>query len=196
MTDRGDRRDVPKWDDAQLGDSESQRGREVRKGSGGASSSDEREVRPAGERVSRGGSTRTSSRSSQSRGGESKSSGSGAGLYGSDIGSNMLRAGVAEVVGTFILVFTGTSVAIAAAQDIPIVGAAYDSLAIALAFGLVLVALVAALGHVSGAHLNPAVTIGLASIGKFPWNYVPAYVGAQFWVRYWRRLAPGSPSAP
>lgn len=35
------------------------------------------------------------------------------------------------------------------------------------------------MGHVSGAHVNPAVTIGLAATGKFPWNHVPVYVGAQ-----------------
>ncbi len=40
-------------------------------------------------------------------------------------------------------------------------------------------ALVGALGHTSGCHLNPAVTLGLASIGKFPWRYVPVYIAAQ-----------------
>ncbi len=44
---------------------------------------------------------------------------------------------------------------------------------------LVLVALVGALGHTSGCHLNPAVSLGLASIGKFPWRYVPVYIVAQ-----------------
>ena len=42
-----------------------------------------------------------------------------------------------------------------------------------------LVALVDALGHVSGAHLNPAITLGLAATNKFSWNFVSAYVGAQ-----------------
>lgn len=58
-------------------------------------------------------------------------------------------------------------------------GPAYDSLAIALAFGLLLVALVGARGHNSGCHVNPAVSLGLASIGEIPWRYVPAYIGAQ-----------------
>ena len=62
----------------------------------------------------------------------------------------------------------------------PIAGASLNSLAVGLTFGLALVSLVSALGHVSGAHLNPAVTFGLASIGRFPWKYVPSYIIGQF----------------
>jgi len=99
------------------------------------------------------------------------------GLHGHHIGgSNMVRAGVAEAVGTFFLVYTGTATAAAAALGKKTAGAAPDSLAVALAFGLVLAALVGALGQVSGAHLNAAVTLGLAITRRFPWRYVPAYL--------------------
>src|SRR5690348_13622170 len=50
---------------------------------------------------------------------------------------------------------------------------------ISLAFGTVVVATVYALGHVGGNHINPAVTLGLAVTGKFPWAEVPAYIAAQ-----------------
>ncbi|WP_433274453.1 MIP/aquaporin family protein [Pseudonocardia xinjiangensis] len=101
------------------------------------------------------------------------------GLYGSNIGANMLAAAVAETVGTFILVYGGTAVAVAAALQRPVAGPAYDSMATPLAFGLALLAVVAAVGHVSGGHVNPAVTLGLAATGSFPWRYVPAYLVAQ-----------------
>src|SRR5215210_7649280 len=103
----------------------------------------------------------------------------GAGLYGSSTSDPILPAALAELVGTFILVFRGTAVAVGAILSRPTAGAAYDSLAIALAFGLALAAVVAAIGHVSGAHVNPAVTLGMASIGQFPWKSVPYYLGAQ-----------------
>ena len=105
---------------------------------------------------------------------------SSTGLYGTDVGANMARTAVAELVGTFVLVLTGIAVAIAALLDRPTAGGGYDSLAVALAFGVALVAVVAAIGHVSGAHVNPAVTTALAATGKLPWKYVPAYVAAQF----------------
>jgi MIP family channel proteins len=104
----------------------------------------------------------------------------GSGLYGSQIdASHILGAAIAELVGTFVLVFGGTAVAVGAILARPTAGPAYDSLAVALAFGLALAAVVAAVGHVSGAHVNPAVTLGMAATGKFPWQYTPHYVVAQ-----------------
>jgi MIP family channel proteins len=110
---------------------------------------------------------------------EEETSGGG-GLYGSQIDTgHILGATLAELVGTFILVFGGTAVAVAATLSRPTAGPAYDSLAVALAFGLALAAVVAAVGHVSGAHVNPAVTLGMAAAGKFPWKFTPHYLIAQ-----------------
>ena len=50
---------------------------------------------------------------------------------------------------------------------------------ISLAFATIVVATIYALGHIRGNHINPAVTLGLAVTGKFPWSRVPAYVAAQ-----------------
>jgi MIP family channel proteins len=101
------------------------------------------------------------------------------GLFGSSIGANMVAAAMAEGVGTAILVYGGTAVAVAATLQRAVAGPVYNSLATPLAFGLALLIVVAALGHISGGHVNPAVTLGLAVTGQFPWRYVPAYLLAQ-----------------
>jgi len=98
---------------------------------------------------------------------------------GSTTGANTARAAIAEAVGTFLLVLVGTAVATTAVLGTNTAGLAYDSLAIALSFGLALTAIVATLGPMSGAHVNPAVTVGLAVTGAFPWRAVPAYIVAQ-----------------
>jgi MIP family channel proteins len=76
-------------------------------------------------------------------------------------------------------VFAGTAVAVAATLGRATAGARYDSLAVALAFGIALLIIASALGHISGAHVNPAVTIGLAAGRRFSWRYVPTYVASQ-----------------
>ena len=101
------------------------------------------------------------------------------GLYGSSTATNIPRVFIAELIGTFFLVLAGTAAVVAASLNLPIAGLPADSLTVALSFGLSLIALVFALGHISGAHFNPAVTLGLASTGKFPFKYIPFYLLAQ-----------------
>jgi MIP family channel proteins len=104
---------------------------------------------------------------------------SSAGLYGSNTATNITKVFTAELIGTFFLVLAGTAVAVAATLNIPIAGLPADSLTVALSFGLSLIVLVFSLGHISGAHFNPAVTLALAISGKFPWKYTPFYIIAQ-----------------
>ena len=92
----------------------------------------------------------------------------------------------AEALGTFWLVFGGCGSAVFAAKFLaPNVVAGQSVqlgigfLGVALAFGLTVVTMAYAVGHVSGAHFNPAVTLGIAVGRRFPWRDVPAYVVAQ-----------------
>ena len=80
-----------------------------------------------------------------------------------------MRAIAAEFLGTFALVFFGCG---AIANGLP-------PTAVALAFGLVIGVMIYALGHISGAHFNPAVSIGFAISRHLPWSKVAVYAAAQ-----------------
>jgi aquaporin Z len=83
---------------------------------------------------------------------------------------------LAECVGTFWLVFGGCGSAVLAAS-FPEVG--IGLLGVSVAFGLTVLTMAYSIGHISGCHLNPAVTLGLACAGRFSWSDVAGYMVAQ-----------------
>lgn len=85
-----------------------------------------------------------------------------------------LQRYTAELIGTFALVAVGPGAVMVASST-----HAFGHVGVALAFGLVITLCVAATGHLSGAHINPAVTLGFWSIGRFPKRDVVPYVVAQ-----------------
>lgn len=78
----------------------------------------------------------------------------------------------AEAFGTFLLTFGGCGTAVLAGHQVGWLG-------VALAFGLTVVAGAYAVGHLSGGHFNPAVTLGLAFAGRVSWREVPLYMTTQ-----------------
>lgn len=82
---------------------------------------------------------------------------------------------IAECFGTFCLVFAGTGAIVV--NDVS--GGVISHLGIALTFGLIVLAMIYALGDISGAHLNPAVTLGFFAARRFPGKQVATYIGAQ-----------------
>jgi glycerol uptake facilitator protein len=86
----------------------------------------------------------------------------------------------AELIGTGLLVFVGVGsvpATLIVAGDAPFTMAQLGM--ISFAFAMVVVALIYAIGHVSGCQINPAITVALAATGRMPWRDVPGYIAAQ-----------------
>lgn len=86
----------------------------------------------------------------------------------------LLRRAVAEGLGCYMLVTAGCGAIMVDART-----GALGHLGVAFTFGLVVMAMIAALGHISGAHFNPAVTLAFALVRHFRWRDVPVYMMAQ-----------------
>jgi MIP family channel proteins len=87
--------------------------------------------------------------------------------------SRWRRAG-AELVGTYVLVTAGCGAIVVNTST-----GALSHLGVAFTFGLIIMVMIAATGHLSGAHFNPAVSVAFALTRHFPWRDVPLYIGAQ-----------------
>lgn len=88
---------------------------------------------------------------------------------------NLLQKSFAEVVGTFILILFGCGAVHAAV----LMNAQTGIWQVAIVWGMGVTLAVYTVGGISGAHINPAITVALATWGKFPWREVPAFVGSQ-----------------
>ncbi|WP_338801072.1 aquaporin Z [Pseudomonas sp. RSB 5.4] len=88
---------------------------------------------------------------------------------------SLFKRSVTELLGTFWLVLGGCGSAVIAASSPLGIGV----LGVALAFGLTVLTMAFAIGHISGCHLNPAVSVGLVVGGRFPARELPAYIIAQ-----------------
>jgi aquaporin Z len=89
--------------------------------------------------------------------------------------STTVQQASAEVLGTFVLVFFGCGTVLMTTQF----EGGTNYVATALAFGLTVLVMAYAVGRVSGAHFNPAITLGAAVGGRIAWRQVPIYIGAQ-----------------
>ncbi|KAL6972885.1 Aquaporin NIP6-1 [Sarracenia purpurea var. burkii] len=81
----------------------------------------------------------------------------------------------AEFIGTLILIFSGTATAIVNQKT----KGTETLIGLAASTGLAVMIVILSTGHISGAHLNPAITIAYAALKHFPWKQVPVYIGAQ-----------------
>jgi MIP family channel proteins len=86
----------------------------------------------------------------------------------------LLRCCLAEFIGTFALVFAGAGAIMVNAKT-----GALGHVGVAISFGLVIMVMIYAVGHVSGAHFNPAVSFAFALTRHFPWRRAGVYWGAQ-----------------
>lgn len=86
-----------------------------------------------------------------------------------------MRNYVAELIGTFALVFCGTGAIVINQQS----NGAVTHVGIAITFGLIVMSMIYSLGNISGAHLNPAVSIAFTFAGRFSAKQLPGYIAAQ-----------------
>lgn len=89
-------------------------------------------------------------------------------------GSSLLQRAAAEFIGVFLMASIGLMTVATA-----ITTSAYGLFELSIAFALTIMVIVLVVGAYSGAHVNPAITIALATYRRFPWKEVPAYIGAQ-----------------